>query len=70
MEYWDYIGGDNMEDRTGIIDTHNKGSVSFSCECGMGLTIQHGNTYTCSCGRTYHCKCNIKLLMVDWDNEV
>lgn len=57
-----------MEDKTSIINTVNKGSVSFYCKCGAGLTIHQGDTYTCSCGLTYHCKYDIKLLMEDWED--
>lgn len=58
-----------MEDKTSEICSHTWGSISFCCDCGMELTIQHGRTYTCSCGKTYHCKNDVKLLMVDWDKE-
>lgn len=59
-----------MEDKTNIIDTAFAGSVSFYCQCGVELSIEHGHTYTCSCGLTYHCKCDIKLLVVDWNKSI
>lgn len=58
-----------MEDKTSEIGSQSRGSISFWCKCGVELTIQHGGTYTCSCGKTYHCKYDVKLLMVDWDQE-